>query len=280
MFKYYNKETGEFNIPKIIIHAIIGLVALVIVFGSVGTVSAGYKGVRIQFGAVIGTVDEGLYFKIPFIQTVKKVNTQTQVVYFDKEGNALGGASKDLQIVTMKVIFNYKVLDSKATDIYSRYQTVANHQVAVIEPILRDSVKAASAKYTAEELVTKRQEFIAEAEKNLREQIQSKADLVIFERLNVVDIDFSKSFNASIEAKVTAEQDALAAKNKLEQIKFEAEQKIETAKADAEAIRIQAQAINSQGGADYVALQKIKAWDGKSCTSYCGLEAMFITPTK
>ena len=53
-----------------------------------------------------------------------------------------------------------------------------------------------------------------------------------------------------------------------------------SAAAQAEAIRIQAQAINSQGGADYVALQKIKTWDGHACTSYCGLEAMFITPGK
>ena len=72
---------------------------------------------------------------------------------------------------------------------------------------------------------------------------------------------------------MTAVQQAEAAKNKLEQVKFEAQQTIETAKANAEAIRIQAQAINSQGGADYVELQRIKTWDGHACTSYCGLDA-------
>ncbi len=103
---------------------------------------------------------------------------------------------------------------------------------------------------------------------------------VAIEKADITDISFSEAFTQAIEAKVTAVQQAEAAKNKLAQVQYEAQQKIETAKADAEAIRIQAQAINSQGGADYVALQKIKAWDGKSCTSYCGLEAMFITPGK
>lgn len=262
---YYDEQKMEPKAGKIFAHLgilIVVLILLGMVFSSTGTVRAGYRGVRTQFGSVIGTVDSGLYFRVPFIQKVHKVSTQTQVVYFDRAENALGGASKDLQSVTMKVIFNYKVLDSKVVDIFTRYQTVANHQTAVIEPILRDAMKATSAKYTAEELVTKRAEFVAEAERILRDQIQAKADLVVFERLNVTDIDFSGSFNKAIEAKVTAEQDALAAKNKLEQVKFEAEQRVAGAKAEAEAIRIQAQAVTQQGGKDYVQLKAIEKWNG------------------
>ena len=63
--------------------------------------------------------------------------------------------------------------------------------------------------------------------------------------------------------KVTAEQNALAAKNKLEQVRFEAEQRISQAKGEAEAIRIQAQAITQQGGKDYVQLKAIEKWSGK-----------------
>jgi uncharacterized membrane protein YqiK len=55
----------------------------------------------------------------------------------------------------------------------------------------------------------------------------------------------------AIEAKVKAEQDALAAKAKLEQSKYEAE-----------AIRIQADAIKNSGGAEYVQLQAIAKWNG------------------
>jgi regulator of protease activity HflC (stomatin/prohibitin superfamily) len=61
-----------------------------------------------------------------------------------------------------------------------------------------------------------------------------------------VNFDFSNSFDASIETKVKAEQDALTQKNKLEQVKYEAQQQIERAKAEAETIRIQAEAIQKQ----------------------------------
>ncbi len=85
----------------------------------------------------------------------------------------------------------------------------------------------------------------------------------IFDTSSITNIEFSPSFTQSIEKKVTAEQDALAAKNRLEQIKYEGEQKVVSAKAEAEAIRIQSQAINSQGGADYVQLQAIQKWNGQ-----------------
>jgi hypothetical protein len=52
-------------------------------------------------------------------------------------------------------------------------------------------------------------------------------------------------FNDAIEAKVTAEQQALAAKNKLEQIKFEAEQRIVEARGKAEAMTVESNALRS-----------------------------------
>lgn len=250
------------NIVKIGVGVVAVVALVVLAFTTVGTVKAGYKGVRTQFSAVIGVVDSGLYFKLPFIQKVKKISVQTQVVSFEGE-NSLGAASKDLQSVGLQVVLNYRIIDSKVADVYSKYGTESAHQSSVIEPILRDAMKATSAKYTAEELITKRAEFVAEAERTLIDQLQAKADLVTFERVNVVDIDFSESFNGAIEAKVTAEQDALAAKNKLEQVKFEADQRVASAEAEARAIKIQAEAVTQQGGKDYVQLKAIEKWDGK-----------------
>ena len=86
--------------------------------------------------------------------------------------------------------------------------------------------------------------------------------LVSANGVSITNFDFSPSFNTAIEAKVTAEQNALAAKNKLEQVKYEAEQTIETAKATAEAQRISSQALAAQGGSDYVQLKAIEKWDG------------------
>jgi prohibitin 2 len=121
-------------------------------------------------------------------------------------------------------------------------------------------VKSTSAQYTAEELVTKRAEFGDKVNLLLSERFMSKD--AVLERFSVTNFEFSKAFTQAIENKVTAVQNAEAAKNKLEQIKFEAQQTIETAKATAEAQRIQAQSLAAQGGDDYVNLKAIEKWDG------------------
>jgi regulator of protease activity HflC (stomatin/prohibitin superfamily) len=265
------------NVPKLIGHIILAMVILIIFFGSFGTIDAGERGVKTRFGAVVGEVSQGLFFKLPMIEVVHHMNVQTKTVKYELE-DPLFSASKDLQDVKISVLLNYRLDPLKVTTIYQQYGTVEQYEERIVRPAVRDTVKAVAAQFTAEELVTKRPQFTDEVVRVLNERLADKS--VTTERVNITNFEFSKSFTEAIEAKVTAVQNAEAAKNKLEQVKFEAQQTIETAKAQAEAIKIQAQAINSQGGADYVALQKIKTWDGKSCTSYCGLDAMFITPTK
>ena len=196
------------------------------------------------------------------------MEVKTRTVSYDKNGNEgdaidtsqLSGASKDLQDVWIGVVVNYHVDAEKVTAIYSQYKSVENFEYNVIEPIIREVVKSTSAQYTAEELVTKRAEFGDKVNLVLAERFSSKD--AVLERFSVTNFEFSKSFTQAIENKVTAVQNAEAAKNKLEQIKFEAQQTVETAKAIAEAQRIQAQSLASQGGADYVQLKAIEKWDG------------------
>ena len=276
MFNYLN-EDGDLKIPKIIAHTVGFIIALSMVFGCFGVIDAGERGVKVRLGTVVATVEPGVYFKLPFIDTVHAFNVRTQSVIYERE-NPLTSASSDLQDVTIATVTNYHVQADKVVALYTQYKTLDAFEEQVIRPRVRDSVKTVASQYSAAELITKRSEFADKAASLLNERLAGT--YVVVEQSNITDIRFSKSFSDAIEAKVTAVQQAEAAKNKLEQVKYEGEQKIVTAKADAEAIRIQAQAINSQGGADYVALQKIKQWDGKACTNYCGLEAMFITPGK
>ena len=130
----------------------------------------------------------------------------------------------------------------------------------IIDPALQEAVKSATALYTAEELITKRPEVKDTIKTLLVERLSQ--EYILVDEFSIVNFDFSPSFNQAIEAKVTAEQNALASKNKLEQVKYEAEQRIATAKGEAEAIRIQADAIQSQGGAEYVNLKAIEKWNG------------------
>ena len=273
MFNYKN-EDYSLKFSKIIGHTITVLIGITVIFGSFGTVGAGERGVKTRFDKVVGEVEPGLYFKLPVIESVKKMNVQTKSVKYELE-DPLYSASKDLQDVKIAVVLNYRIDPTKVTTIYQQYGDIEQYEERIIRPAVRDTVKAVASKFTAEELVTKRAEFTDQVVIVINERLATQ--FVTTERVNITNFEFSPSFTQAIEAKVTAVQNAEAARNKLEQIKFEAQQTIESAKAQAEAIRIQAQAINSQGGADYVALQKIKQWDGKACTSYCGLEAMFIS---
>ncbi len=163
-----------------------------------------------------------------------------------------------MQTVNATIALNYSVRPDSTAKLYQ--EVGVDYKVTIIDPAIQESLKAATAKFTAEELITHREEVKEQVQTTLSERLAQNGILV--EQFSIVDFKFSESFETAIEAKVTAEQNALASKNKLEQVKYEAQQKIETAKADAEAIKIQAQAVNSQGGADYVQLQFAKVWDG------------------
>ena len=257
MFNYF--QEGEPRVGKMVTHGVLLLVTLIVLFGSFGTVGAGERGVKTRFAAVVGTVEQGLYFKLPFIEKVNKMNVQTKTVKYELE-DPLYSASKDLQDVKIAVVLNYRIDPTKVTTIYQQYGTVEQYEERIIRPAVRDTVKAVASQFTAEELVTKRAEFTDKVALVLNERLA--VQFVTTERVNITNFEFSKSFTEAIEAKVTAVQNAEASKNKLEQIKFEAQQTVETAKAQAEAIRIQAQAITQQGGEDYVRLKATEKWNG------------------
>jgi regulator of protease activity HflC (stomatin/prohibitin superfamily) len=121
-------------------------------------------------------------------------------------------------------------------------------------------VKRTTAHYTAEELVTKREAVKIDLKKSITDSLATSNILVT--DIYITDFDFSKDFNAAVEAKVRAEQKALEEKNRLEQVKYAAAQRIATAEAEARAIKIQAEAVTQQGGKDYVQLKAVEKWDG------------------
>ena len=243
----------EKSVVKLLIIGVVSIVALFLLFGSFKIINAGERGVVLRFGAVDRVLDEGIHWKIPVFEEVKEIDIRTQ-----KEEVKAEAASKDLQNVSAVIALNYNLMSDKVGVLFQ--QIGVNYKERIIDPAIQEAVKAATAQYTAEELVTKRP--------LVRDNI--KSDLVIrlskeyinVTELSIVNFDFSQSFNQAIEAKVTAEQNALAAKNKLEQVKFEKDQRIAQAQGEAEAIRIQAQAITQQGGENYVQLKAVEKWNG------------------
>ncbi len=229
------------------------LVGLVIAFGSWGTISAGHRGILLRNGAVMNDIKgEGLYFKTPWIESVVEISIQTQ-----KEVVNTDAASKDLQTVTVHLALN---MSPNPAMIGTLYQTVGVHYAdTIVDPALKESAKAVISQFTAEELITKREKVREDIGHLLASKMAPLG--VRVEAVNIINFDFSKTFNAAIEAKVTAEQNALAAKNKLSQIEFEAQQKIAEARGKAEAISIESKAL--QSSPQILQLRALEKWDGK-----------------
>lgn len=234
-------------------------ILLITVLSSFGTIDEGERGVITRFGEVTKTVDPGLFWKIPFVESVHKMDVRTQTVQYNLE-NPLFAASNDLQDVDVSTVINYRVDPEQVEEIYGQYKSIKDYEADIIRPAIRDTVKSDASIFTAEELVTKRGDYTNTVQKTLTERLEQYN--ITVERVNVTNIKFSAQYTASIEAKVTAEQNALKAEQDLKRVEFEADQRIEIATAEAEAIKIQAQAINSQGGADYVNLKAIEKWNG------------------
>jgi regulator of protease activity HflC (stomatin/prohibitin superfamily) len=229
------------------------VVITVLLIAPFGTVEAGERGVRLRFGAPTGEiVNEGLYFKIPIIERVEILSVRVQ-----KEQTKATAASRDLQTVNSDIALNYRLDPTKVIKVYQELGT--RYTENVITPAVQESLKATTAKFTAEELITKRSQVAQDVTNVLRERLHPRG--IIVEQFSVINFDFSKAFNDAIEAKVSAEQNALAAQNKLKQIEYEAAQQVTKAKGEAEAITIKSNALRSNP--EVLQLEAIQKWDGK-----------------
>lgn len=250
----------ESKIISKVVGVVLGLVVLVIFFGSFGFIDEGERGVHLRFGEIVQTKEPGLYWKWPLIESMKIITVRTQTVAYGLE-DPLFAASRDLQDVNIATVINFRINPAKAEEVYRQYKTMEVFSADVIRPAIRDTVKSQASFFTAEELVTKRSDFVDSITSKLQERLD-KYEISV-ERVNVDNIKFSDQYTQSIEDKVTAEQRALKAEQDLVRVEFEAQQRIEQSKAEAEAIRIQAEAITQQGGKDYVQLQAIEKWNGQ-----------------
>lgn len=250
------RKRGNMSTPKIIIGTIATLIVILVLLtlSPFVKIDAGERGVVLNWGAVSDTIlDEGIHWRIPIQQEIIKMDVTTQV---EKSGTS--AASKDLQIVTTEVAINYELDALRVNSIYQKLRK--EYSKRIVAPTIEELIKKTTAKFTAEELVTRREDVKQDLKLNITESLASNS--IVVKDIFITDFAFSKQFDEAIEAKVTAEQRALEAKNKLEQVKFEAEQRVAQAQAEAEAIKIQAQAVTQQGGKDYVQLKAIEKWNG------------------
>lgn len=237
---------------KIVIWSIIALIVVVILLQSVVVVNPGQSGVVVTLGAVSDTVlAEGFHFKAPFTQSVVQINNRTQKV--DVTG---ASASKDLQTVTCEVSVNYRVSNATSASLYKNVGN--NYESVIIAPAIQESIKAVTAQFTAEQLITERQAVSEQIKSQLSNKINPYGLTV--EVFNIVNFNFSEEFNSAVEAKQTAEQQALKAQQDLNRIKIEAQQKVTQAQAEADSIKLIQDTLNTSP--QYIEYMKWQKWDG------------------
>ena len=263
-FNPVNKVNSK--VKKIIpIVAVIIVIAIIASF-SIVIVPAGSTGVVMTLGKVSDNVmQEGLHFKVPFVQNVAIISNKIQ-----KQEVQANAVSKDLQTVESEIAVNYRVgLDSRANiykNIGERYEEI------VLLPAVQESMKSVSAKYTAEELITLRAQVGEEIKSSLEEKVSEYG--IVIEKFSIVNFDFSEEFNEAIEAKQVAEQNLIKTKTEQEQAiviaEAEAQKKLIAAQAEADAITAKAQAqadanklLAESLNDNVVEYKKIQKWDGK-----------------
>ena len=265
---------------KIGLTIVIILFAIILLFSTFYTIQSGQEGVLLTFNkASMNGITPGVHVKIPFVQTVIRFDMRTQKYGADATQSTLeSAASKDLQVVKMRIVVNYHLAAGKAPELFTNLGS--GYVDKVIVPTVHEAAKATTAQFAAIDLINNREAVVAEIVELLKTKLSPYN--IIVEQVSITDFDFSDQFNSAIENKVTAEQNALTEQNKLEVVKFQAQQQIAAAtgqrnssiaiaegqaeatklNAAAEAYRVQLVQAQLSKSPQYVDYIKATKWSG------------------
>jgi regulator of protease activity HflC (stomatin/prohibitin superfamily) len=219
----------------------LALLVVVVLFAAVTVsgikqVPAGYRAVEVLWGGdVTGKIyGEGLAYAFPGVSKLEEMNVQVMA-----HKAVASAASRDLQDVKTTVTLNFSLDPFRVDYVYETFRR--DYEVRIIEPGVQEAVKAVTARYNAEELITKREDVKEAIATLIRTRLNEHGMLV--DTINITDFTFSESFTAAIEAKVSAAQNVLTAENELRTIEVEAR------KAETAAVGVANAAIASAEGA-------------------------------
>jgi regulator of protease activity HflC (stomatin/prohibitin superfamily) len=237
--------------PALLTGGIVILVLLV-VGGLFVQIGPGQRGVLMTFGAVQdGVLDPGLHLKLPFMQSVAKMDVQVQ-----NSQAAETAASLDLQNVSTTVATNWHILPADAEWVYQHIGNESDLVDKIIRPAISNSVKAVTAHYNAEDLIIHRDEVREKIQSQITSELQPYR--VVIDSVNITDFHFSEDFAQAIERKQIAQQRAFQARYELDQAKVLAQQRVVEAQAQSQAQQLLQQTLTPE----IIQQQAIAKWDG------------------
>ena len=261
------ESSNRLIVSAIIISLFIVLIAF---FNPIVIVGVGERGVKVTLGKVSPkSYPEGIHLITPFISHIKNMNVKTQ-----KNNIETSVYTKDIQQAQITYVLNYNLQPENAHKMYR--EVGMSYFDTIVNPVVEGTIKDVIGKWNAQDLVANREKATQEILVKLQAHLAPKY-------INVTDfqmtsIAYSGVFEKAIESKVTAEQEALRAKNKTVQIQEEARQKLISAEAEAKSMSIRANALTQNKAlVEYEAVQK---WDGKLPEYVLGNSMPFINLSK
>lgn len=245
------KATDNLKIGSYVAGGIVVLIGALL-FRPFTIVNAGERGVVMQFGKVQDNVlDEGIHPIMPIVTSVKRLSVRVQQNSFNADA-----ASKDLQKVSTQLAINWHIDTAQVNKVFQRVGDEQQIVLRIITPAVSEVLKAATAKKTAEEIITQRTSLKEEIDNALEARLAAYGVLV--DDVSLVDFTFSPEFSKAIEAKQIAEQEAKQAEFTAVRASKDAIAEVNRAKGQAEAQRLQRLTLTP------VLLQKqaIEKWDG------------------
>lgn len=225
-------------------------------------ISAGHTGVQVVLGEVNPSpLTEGVHLVNP-ISHIKDVDVRLQKAELKKAS----AGTKDLQVVNTDIVVNFRLDPLKVPHIFKEFGL--NVDEKVLGPGINEAFKSVTGRFTSEELITKREIVSGEILSHLATKMAPFN--ITVSNISLVNFGFSAEYQKAIEQKVISVQQTAKAQQDLERIKVEAASRIAQADGEAKAIAIQAQAIQSNGGENYVRLQWIQKWDGNLPSTMLG----------
>lgn len=213
------------------------LIALTIVFGSWYTIDQTERGVILRNGAMVGTAQPGLGFKMPWIDSVEKVPVKTRTWTWKK----MDSYSYDQQQAHLDVSVTLHAAADKVGELYARFGSLDGAVNQLLSPHVNQQVKVVFGQYTAVRAIQTR----AKMNSDIRDAVVSALDssgILVIESIQLENIEFSDVYLKSIEQRMLAEVEVQRLQQNAEREKVQAQITVTKANAAADALRADAKA--------------------------------------
>jgi len=195
-------------------------------------VPTGSRGVLTQFGAIRGIEPEGMVIVPPW-QKVSMFSIRAESAQIDKAS----GSTSDTQPVSVDLTVRYSIIPDRVSEVYEKYSHDGDLS-SYVQTATQEVFKAVTARYTAPDLIGKRQQVSTDISELLKVKLEKYGAQVI--NIDMRNFAFSDTYMHAINEKVTQEQLRLAAQNKVLTVEAEQKAKVVTAEAEANALRAKA----------------------------------------